>query len=156
MFRAAQLFSSKSLPLRRLDRRFASANVELLTAERRRSFGAELGIRSFATKTKAELWVTDRAEQVTKLQDEIDDLGELCGDARDLIDDAKSNLNQAHYSDDFEDALEAVEECVETYQSILDGLPSDERADVERRVGFNITDLQKSFAALPAKSAAKK
>ena len=63
----------------------------------------------------------------------INDLGEKFQEARELLEDARESFGTVYFSEDFDDAIEAVDDILNDYKVLLSSVNEKEAADIQKR-----------------------
>nr|XP_022316185.1 uncharacterized protein LOC111119901 [Crassostrea virginica] len=69
-------------------------------------------------------------------------------EARELLQDAKESLNTVYFSEDMQEASEAVAQTIQTYEKFLNELNETQKKDVTRTIGLKMAELKAQYAAM--------
>ncbi|XP_022316185.2 uncharacterized protein LOC111119901 [Crassostrea virginica] len=69
-------------------------------------------------------------------------------EARELMQDAKESLNTVYFSEDMQEASEAVAQTIQTYEKFLNELNETQKKDVTRTIGLKMAELKAQYAAM--------
>ncbi|KAI9303651.1 hypothetical protein BJ944DRAFT_231981 [Cunninghamella echinulata] len=80
----------------------------------------------------------------------MNEIEELFGIAKDEMEYAEESHGSVYYQEEYTTAKNAVEECLNAYDTFLKELPTDEmRNEVNGKVGMKLKELKMAFEALP-------
>ncbi|CAO3618945.1 unnamed protein product [Cunninghamella blakesleeana] len=89
-------------------------------------------------------------ETKAEMEKAMNEIEELFGIAKDEMEYAEESHGSVYYQEEYTTAKNAVNECLNAYESFLKDLPSDEmRNEVSGKVGMKLKELKMAFEALP-------
>merc|ERR1711916_235864 len=95
--------------------------------------------RSFSTADESSAQLRDKG---------IQNLTEKFFEAKELMEDAHDSFETVYFSEDYEDAQEAVEEVVEDYEALLKTLSEEDARVVKTKIALRIEELKSEFKDL--------
>ncbi|KAK7112060.1 hypothetical protein V1264_011572 [Littorina saxatilis] len=78
----------------------------------------------------------------------VEGLTDRFAEARELLGDARESLGSTYFSEDMQEAQEAVSETLTTYEALLADLDEDQRNDVVRSIGLRMEELRAQEQAI--------
>uniref|UniRef100_K1P8X5 Uncharacterized protein n=1 Tax=Magallana gigas TaxID=29159 RepID=K1P8X5_MAGGI len=69
-------------------------------------------------------------------------------EARELMQDARESMNTVYFSEDMQEAAEAVSQTIQMYEKLLNELDENQKKDVVRTIGLKMAELKAQQAAM--------
>lgn len=69
-------------------------------------------------------------------------------EARELMQDARESMNTVYFSEDMQEAAEAVTQTIQMYEKLLNELDENQKKDVVRTIGLKMAELKAQHAAM--------
>ncbi|KAF9575539.1 hypothetical protein EC968_002800 [Mortierella alpina] len=151
MFSAKSLILRARTPLQQAARQ--SIVLPLITRQPRSILSAVVASRSQQAPQERTLFTPTRAlyaantEDIEKGVQNITDLFMIARDELEYADEARGSV---YYNDDKETARQAVQECLTSYDQLLQDLNDAQKLDVQRKIGLKIMELKSQLDALNA------
>jgi uncharacterized coiled-coil DUF342 family protein len=77
-----------------------------------------------------------------------EELSELYGEARELMEDAEDSLGKVYFVDDLNEAREAIEQMIKRFEDARTQLPPAEAEQLVQIVGLKMEDLRSRLATM--------
>eukprot|EP00105_Crassostrea_gigas_P006724 XP_011420767.1 PREDICTED: uncharacterized protein LOC105323366 [Crassostrea gigas] len=106
---------------------------------------AKNGINIFLNRVPVMFYSNMNDLDVKKRTEELTD---SFMEARELMQDARESMNTVYFSEDMQEAAEAVSQTIQMYEKLLNELDENQKKDVVRTIGLKMAELKAQQAAM--------